>query len=481
MNFHDENRGRWPFFGDTLGDPNEQEQKKCPEEYENERDPKEKPPRIDDPRPTGEPSEILPHAFPVECPPRTLPDSVGERRMTKVADLPDADVVVLRKEERAGKARKRRRGSARFGGYLVMSASLLTAFLLMIGVLCLWPGEGEIPEVLPETDDGTPAQKVVYVNHYGDAEHALSTPELYDRCISSVVSISVQNGQSSGIGSGFVLREDGYIATAYHVVADMTRVEVILADESRYEAQVVGGDALTDLALLKIEATGLSPVTLGSSASLLPGERVVAIGTPASLDYAGSVSSGEVSYCLRTVKIYGEGGHTLEKKMKLIQTNAPVNPGNSGCPLFDSRGEVVGMVTMKLGNQFAGMGFAIPTDGALGILEAMRTGETLTDEMLAAVSVRAAKLGIVGEAYETDGVFGVRVTDFSEQGGAAEVLVRGDLIISLGDRAVTRPSDIEEVLLGYEPGDTVSVSVLRNGQRLRFDVILRSDGNIVKK
>ena len=358
--------------------------------------------------------------------------------------------------------KKNRRGwrSARFGGYLVMSASLLVAFLVMIGVLCFWPTEGVLSELVPEEEGDAPAQKVIYVDRYGDAEGGISTPELYERCISSVVSISVHDGQNSGVGSGFIVREDGYIATAYHVIADMTRIEVILADESRYEAQMIGGDALTDLALLKIEATGLSPVTLGSSSSL---------------------SSGEVSYCLRAVKIYGEGGRTLEKKMKLIQTNAPVNPGNSGCPLFDSRGQVIGMVTMKLGSQFTGMGFAIPADGAAGILEAMRTGETLTDELLAAVSVRAASLGIVGEAYEIGGVYGVRITGFDEPGNASDVLWVGDLITEIGEYAVTRTADVQQALSAYEPGDTVGITVLRNGQSLRFDVVLSAIGNVVKK
>lgn len=372
--------------------------------------------------------------------------------------------------------------SARFGGYLVMSAALLLAFLMMIAVLC-FPIPSETVVLTPSVEEGgeTPAQKVVYVNHYGDGEGALSTPELYDRCIDSVVSISVRNGKSSGIGSGFVLREDGYIATAYHVVADMTEIEVILSDERRFAARMIGGNMLTDLALLKIEATGLSPVTKGESSSLLAGERVVAIGTPASLDYAGSVSSGEVSYALRTVKIYGGDGRTLEKKMKLIQTNAPVNPGNSGCPLFDSRGHVVGIVTMKLGNQFAGMGFAIPADGGFAILEAMRMGESLDDGLLAAVSVQAAHLGIEGEAYEIGGVYGVRITAFSDSGRASEVLAVGDLITALGDRAVTRMSDLSEALLAYEPGDCVTVSVLRNGQILQFEVILTSAENDTKK
>lgn len=472
MMFRDKNREWRHSQGGSLDDPNEQEQGKCMDVPHG--DPPKKPPKVDDPRPSDAPSEIHPHPFPVECPSRGLPDTAGGRYLTQTA------------ESRAlfdgtPKKTRTRRSSARFAGYLVMSASLLLAFLLMIGALCFLPSQQVVdPSTDDRATDDDAAQKVVFVDRYTGGESGLSTPELYSRCISSVVSISARNDKHSGVGSGFVLREDGYIATAYHVVEGMTQVEVILNDERHYEARIVGGDRLTDLALLKIEETGLSPVTVGSSASLLPGERVVAIGTPASLDYAGSVSSGEVSYCLRAVKIYGEGKR-LEKKMKLIQTNAPVNPGNSGCPLFDGQGRVVGMVTMKLGNSFDGMGFAIPSDGALPILEAMRAGEVLSDEVLAAVSVRAATLGVDGEAYEVSGVYGVRVRGFHAESRACAVLAVGDLVTEIGDHVVTRMADVEQALSAYEPGETVKITVLRNGQRLQFDIVLGAISNRVEK
>ena len=460
MNNHDEYAKEAPLGG-GLADPNEQEQRKMSQGEGSA--PKADPPQIDDPKPIGDPVEVVPHGFPVECPPRRLPREGDRQRAVEATVLAAEPMLISRARS------KRRRGSARFGSYLIMSCSLLIAFLLMIGALYAAPSN----TVSEGTDDA--AQMVIYVNSVGDGAEALTTPELYDRCIDSVVSISVSGDTSSGVGSGFILREDGYVATAYHVVAKMRDVSVILNDGTRYTAEVIGGDALTDLALLRIDATGLSPVTLGSSASLLPGERVVAIGTPASLDYAGSVSSGEVSYALRTVKIVQDGTRTLEKKMKLIQTNASVNPGNSGGPLFDGQGRVVGMVTMKLGSPFAGMGFAVPIDGAMEILEAMRTGKDLTDSLLAAVSVRAARLGIEGEAYEVGGVYGVRISRCTEGTGASEMLAVGDLITRLGDYVIARPSDLESALRAYDPGQSVAVTVLRNGQMLTFSVILTAN------
>ena len=471
-----DNRGEDAYVWDSLVDPDEQEQMKWP--YGERRIANDEPRRIRDPKPQKEPREIDPNAFPIECPPRTFPEIGREQRLT-VSQVGVPMVIRYGSSDTHTEKRKRRR-SAHFASYFVMTSSLVLAFVILIGALCL-PIREPSALPLPDEDESTVAQKVIYVNHYGDVQGALSTPELYERCIDSVVSISVRNEKTSGIGSGFVLREDGYIATAYHVVSDMTSMEVILSDGSHHAAKLIGGDALTDLALLKIEKSGLSPVTLGTSGTLLPGERVVAIGTPASLDYAGSVSSGEVSFGLRTVKIYGETAGLLEKKMKLIQTNAPVNPGNSGCPLFDSHGCVIGMVTMKLGNQFSGMGFAIPIDGAIGILEAMRNGEALTDDLLASVSVRAARLGIVGEAYEIGGTLGVRITGFVEESPAAEVLMLGDLITMVGDRKVARPSELADALLLYEPGQTVAISVIRNGQMLQFDVVLGAIENSAKK
>lgn len=462
MRFRDKNQDRRAFFGDGLYDPKEQEQEKMAHEEGNALE--KKPPTIDPPN-RDEPKEEILRPCPMECPPPKLPEQAGERRLT----CAEAERRPPRKEKG-----KRECRSARFGGYLVMSASLLVAFLVMIGVLCFLPSPTPIDEeslAVTEADDA-PAQKVVYVDRYGDSEGAISTAELYARCMDSVVSISTANEKTVGIGSGFVLREDGYIATAHHVVAGMTEIEVITANGVRYDAQMVGGDAMTDLALLKIDASGLSPVTIGSSSSLLVGERVVAIGTPASLDYAGSLSSGEVSFALRAVKIYGEGGRTLEKKMRLIQTNALVNPGNSGCPLFDCRGEVVGMITMKLGNQFDGMGFAVPIDGAKEILEAMRTGTPLTDALLSAVSVRAAGLGVEVEACTLGDSRGVRVTGLLQTENAVQALSVGDLILAINDRAVTKSADMEAALSDCDPGQTVVLTILRGGQKLTLDVVL---------
>ena len=348
-------------------------------------------------------------------------------------------------------------------------------FLTMIFALCMSGAKQSGDELKPtDTSGGSNENAVAVGKDGGDIGYReLSVSEIYKKCISSVVSISAKRGASSGVGSGFVYSSDGYIATANHVVDGMEEIYVIFSDGIRCPAELVAGDSFTDIALLKVDRMGLKEVELGDSSALLIGERVVAIGTPASLDYAGSASSGEISYLDRTVKIYNESDASLEKKMILLQTNAPLNPGNSGCPLFDSLGRAVGMVTMKLGNNYSGMGFAIPSNGAANILEAMKKHETLTDELLSAVCVKGAKLGIVGERSKESDISGVKISGFTRDNcDAACKLKKGDIIISFCGEAVDSPMRLAKMTENLSVGDKVNVTVVRFGQELTFEVEL---------
>ena len=372
------------------------------------------------------------------------------------------------KGKRAKKKRDHRVGHL---GYIVTSACLLMAFVLMIGSIMspVKVYEGDVP-AFDIDEDSNETRKVIYVN--GVSDGGMSTAEIYTSCSETVVSISAQRADSSGIGSGFILTEDGYIATADHVVSGAEHLTVILSDGKEYIAAIVAENPQTDLALLKIDALGLKTVQRGDSSELFAGERVVAIGTPASLDYAGSVCSGEISFPKRVVKIYGEDG-TLNKKMMLIQTDAPVNPGNSGCPLFDSEGGVIGIVTMKLGQNFSGIGFAIPANEAFDILDKMRLGGEIDEALISAVSVRAARLGVVAEAFEVNGLYGVRITGFiSKEYDAARKFKIGDVITHVETRAVTNAKRLSDTIGEYAPGDTVKVNVYREGQNLTFEVVL---------
>ncbi len=370
-----------------------------------------------------------------------------------------------------GKKKKKRKRHERYLGYIAVSACLLIAFVLMIGNIMspVEVYEGDVPAFdIEETEEDR--RKLIYVNDISDG--GMSTAEIYTACSDTVVSISAESADSSGVGSGFIVSEDGYIATANHVVAGAEHLTVILSNGEEYTASLVSGNAQTDLALLKIDASGLKTVKRGDSSELLAGERVVAIGTPASLDFAGSVCSGEISFPKRVVKIYGEDG-SLDKKMTLIQTDAPVNPGNSGCPLFDSEGKVIGIVTMKLGQNFSGVGFAIPANEAFDILNEMKRGGEIDDELISAISVRAAKLGVMAEAFEINGLHGVRITNFaSKEYDAVQKLKLGDVITHVENKAVTNAKKLSDAISAYSPNDTVKVNVYREGQNLTFDVVL---------
>ena len=176
---------------------------------------------------------------------------------------------------------------------------------------------------------------------------------------------------------------------------------------------------------------------------------------------------------MRTVKVYDEAGRVLQKKMKLIQTNAAVNPGNSGCPLFDEYGRVVGIVTMKLGNDYVGLSFAIPSDGASAILGAMMRGESPSDEVLSLVSTGAPRLGVVGSKSESMGIAGVRIVGFSSSRCDAAIKLReGDLIIGIEGHPVASVEELNALVQERAPGDSIRVTVLRSEQRLTFEVIL---------
>ena len=190
----------------------------------------------------------------------------------------------------------------------------------------------------------------------------------------STVGISVSNDSVIGVGSGFVYSADGYIVTNYHVIEEMTVIQVMTPDGMAHDAVVVGFDVNADLAVLKIEAEGLIAAQLGSSAALVTGEQVMAMGNPYSLMYAGTATLGIVSHPDRILAMTDESGNVVAKR-RVIQTDVAINPGNSGGPLADMQGRVVGVVAMKLsennGVVYENIGFAIPIDGARIIIDAI--------------------------------------------------------------------------------------------------------------
>jgi S1-C subfamily serine protease len=300
-----------------------------------------------------------------------------------------------------------------------------------------------------------------------------SVADIAARTVPAVVSFEIRVGEEGGTGSGVVIDPSGYVLTNNHVVAPAAEVtgahiEAIFHDGTRSAAQIVGRDPKTDLAVVKVEVANPVVATFGSSAGLVVGDGVIAIGSP--LGLAGTVTEGIVSALNRPVRLDGAGTGT-NAVIDAIQTDAAINPGNSGGPLVDSTGAVVGINTairsigMGEGGSI-GLGFAIPIDDARGIAEELiRTG-----------SVTHAEIGINARSVSDGTTDGAQVQNV-QQGGAAEAagIVEGDVIVRLGDRPIAGADELVVAVRERNPGDTVEVELIREGRPLTVAVVLTSD------
>ncbi|CAM3427670.1 Putative serine protease PepD [Nocardioides dubius] len=307
-----------------------------------------------------------------------------------------------------------------------------------------------------------------------------SVQSVADKVLPSVVQIEVTGQQGSGSGSGIILSSDGQILTNDHVVelaGQGGTVTVAFSDGTRARATVVGTDPLTDLAVIKAEnVSGLTPANLGKSSNIAVGQDVVAIGSPYGLD--ATVTSGIVSALNRPVEVAQDqqGNATA---YAAIQTDAAINPGNSGGPLVDMNGNVIGInasiQTSSSGGYdqtsqggSIGLGFAIPIDAALPIVEQIQNGETPTH----------ARLGITVADVRTDdtGATGAQIQE-ATSGNAAEAagLKAGDVITKIDDHQVTGSEALIATVRGYRPGDKVEITYIRNGNAKTTTLTLGSD------
>ena len=299
--------------------------------------------------------------------------------------------------------------------------------------------------------------------------------EVYQRNVNAVVAITVQvesydtfgrpiSGFSSG--TGFFISADGYVVTNYHVIKDGTEITITTHNDEEYSAEVVGYEENNDLALLKVDAQDLPYVAIGSSSDLVVGDQVVAIGNVLST-FASSLTVGYVSGVDRVVDTDGVA-------MNMIQTDVAINSGNSGGPLFNMRGEVVGITTAKFsgnsssGASIEGIGFAIPMDDVTGMIEDLQKFGYVTGAYLGVmvldVDTAAQYYGLPAGAYVED----------ATPGGAAD---RGgirakDIITEVGGYPVSSVSDLTRVLRKFTAGQSVSVEIYRAGQIKTLTVTL---------
>lgn len=302
-------------------------------------------------------------------------------------------------------------------------------------------------------------------------EGGLSLQEIYERNIKSVVSINAILTGGSSTGTGVILTEDGYIVTNAHVVENAAAISVQLTDQDIFQAQVIGTDELSDLAVLKISASGLTPAQFGDSSSLRVGDTVVAIGDPLGVEFRGTYTDGIISGIDRDVDMDG-------RTMTLLQTNAALNSGNSGGPLINCYGQVIGINTMKIGAftdkaGVEGLGFAIPST----------TVKTIVDQLISQgyVSGRPT-LGISGEGLSSFYQHyyrmpaGLYITQVSQSSEAYEKGVEeGDLLLSINDTPVTSMDDLKSTIFSCEVGQTVQVTIYRGGQQYLLELTLEED------
>lgn len=285
-------------------------------------------------------------------------------------------------------------------------------------------------------------------------------------------SSSTQEYTQSSLGSGVILSDDGYILTNYHVIEGADKLQVV-ASGGEYEAKVVGTDPSSDLAVIKIEASGLPAVEIGSSSDLVTGEWVMAVGSPFGLEQ--SVSTGIVSAVSRSSSsLYSSESEAIYTNM--IQTDAAINPGNSGGALVDKNGKLIGINTLiaSTSGSSSGVGFAIPVDYAMKIAEQIIAGQTPSHAQLG-VSLTTVNSSVAAR-YNLPVSEGAYVTRVASNSGASEAgITEGDIITKVGDSKVTSASDLIIAVRSHNPGDTVSVTFNRSGSEQTVDVVLGTD------
>ena len=299
----------------------------------------------------------------------------------------------------------------------------------------------------------------------------MSLQDIYTLNIPSVVSITCQGSRSASSGTGVVLSADGYIVTNAHVVENAHTYTVQLTDDRTFSARLVGCDDISDLAVLRIDCTDLTPAQFGDSSTLRVGDTVVAIGDPLGAAFRGTYTNGIVSAINRDVDMNG-------RTMTLIQTNSALNSGNSGGPLINCYGQVIGINTMKIGAftdtaGVEGLGFAIPSTQV----------KEIVDQIIAQgyVSGRPT-LGITGEALSTfyqhyyrmpAGLYITEVDPGSD--AASKGIQEGDMLLYLDDTRIVSADDLKTAIYEYEVGEVVEVIIYSRGQQYRMELTLGED------
>jgi serine protease Do len=414
-----------------------------------------------------------------------------EKEKTDVKEASSPETV---NHEEPTSAKEKVRGSILTASILSSVSILLLASVTVCALLGVFPSR-DFGSVSIGVSGNGPVQ-------YQDYE---ASPDMLEDVKHSVVVINTVSASSQGVGSGIILNEQGYIVTNYHVIDGASTIYVKLYDKTSSEkAEVIGFSEKDDIAVIKIKATGLRPASFAKNENSRVGDKVYAIGSPEGDEFSWSVTQGIISSTDREIKIYDNEG-ILEKKMYVIQTDASVNPGNSGGPIVNVRGEVVGIVTLKLTDS-AGMGFAIPSDGAVELISAIiETGSA--EGVTSSVSKGRPLIGITGggvragEWYEyIEGVStpnivteeyakahpdtciyaeisGVRISAITPGLDAENKLKINDIITKINGFEVYDIYSVMDIINKLNGGDEIEITYYRGGEYNTVTITLGTASN----
>ena len=316
----------------------------------------------------------------------------------------------------------------------------------------------------------TPEPVTIRQQAAGEAE---SLADMVARLSPSVVGIATRQNGQQGIGSGVIVSADGYILTNHHVAAEGAEVTLIFADGTKELASAVWSSQALDLAIVKAREGSYPAAAMGSVEDVRVGEQVVAIGTPLALQFQHTVTGGIVSALNRTLQV--PSGRSTAFMEQLIQTDVAINPGNSGGPLLNQRGEVIGIVTVRV-EEAAGIGFAIPTDIARPIVEHfLADGSYVTPKMGAYLFDSEIARYYDANSTMTTGLYVIDV----EPGSAAQSagIQTGDILLRADGRECRTLLDLRYVLFSHKVGETLELEVQRGGEILHLTPKLTAAGD----
>ena len=393
------------------------------------------------------------------------------------------------------KKRKPGKASWRIGGAILLVVLLIAASSL------IFSGSNQRTEAPYISGDGMPDDWNDYLDNYyqvteskdaeiklpraelvpdfkvaisSDRGKELSLQELYDQCSKSIVAIK---GDQDGVdgyywGSGIILSKDGLILTNTHVIENCDTASVTLFDNSSYDAALVGADSTSDIAVLRIEATGLTPASFGDSAELAIGDKVAAIGNPLGETFRMTLTDGIISAIDRGISY---NGHS----MTLLQTNTAINEGNSGGALFNMYGQVIGVTNMKMMSSYSsieGIGFAIPSSTIAAVADSLMQYGEVRGRTAIGITVGAIPENVTSHYDLPTGLYVSAVEEKSD--AAAKGIQQGDIITAVNGNPASATSDILTVKNTLSVGDTITFTIWRDGETFDVDVTLVDENDL---